>query len=64
MQNSLKDIDKAIEWHETTIKETKEFFDGGDGMSDTLRADLLEQLEACETALAALQYVKERGGFI
>ena len=67
MQNSMKEIDQAIEWHETVIEETREFFgnlDSVDAISDGLGADLIKQFSVCETSLDALRYVKERGGFI
>ena len=67
MRVSTVELDKAIEWcKETAIKETKEFLknDDEDNISDGLWNELWAQLKACQTSLAALQSVKERGGFI
>ena len=66
MRLSTVELDKAIKWHETTNKETEDFLknDDDDDISDELFDELWEQMKVCETSLDALQYIKERGGFI
>jgi len=68
MRVSTVELDKAIEWCKETIEQKEECLktrtQEGMYVSGIFYLHLERKLKACETALAVLQSVKERGGFI